>query len=493
VKHNKLILFLICFFAAFYVFPQDGSEKLRIAVVLIENPQLDVGIESLCDTATDTIELTLRLVNKYTVERLDFLMPEINLDRAKLYFKGNSFDNAVFGEIKITEDGEYTFLIKGWERESDSIVVQTRDRSDSVFDMFDMFDIVDDLTIKFIEELSGEHIGFGKINFINNGSEADYNIYVDGNFLGKNIVESDILFGERTFKITAPGTFGDTVIETVSIDVKENGEQNVVFSMGKAESIIKGKESDEISAIGNLFISADPEHSEIFLDKQSIGFTPLVLYGVGAGLYDLRVGSEYYLSKSQVLRLEPNIDNRLDFNLDIDPDHPQIQSQLKSSLKTELWAAGITIAQFSWYMSKQFGANTGSGMNFVDVLLVTPRFGHLLAGDTTTGTILSAISFLAYLGDTGVYDSMFGSDIYSSNIGSMIFAFTELGLMVYDMVGTPFATGRWNKKYVEKLKSNGVNLKKVDLKDPLRITIQAGGGCHSGRCFLVAFMELALF
>ena len=55
--------------AVFQVFPEEGSDNLRIGVVLIENPQFDAGLESLCETTTDTIELTLRLVNKYTVER----------------------------------------------------------------------------------------------------------------------------------------------------------------------------------------------------------------------------------------------------------------------------------------------------------------------------------------------------------------------------------------------------------------------------------------
>ena len=172
--NKKLSLLLsLLLIVSFYSFSEDFADKLRIGIVLIENPQSDAGLESLSEAATATIELTLRLVNKYTVERLDFLLPETNLDRSKLYFNNNSFDNAVFGQIERSDEGVYSFLIKGWERKSDSIVVQIEESADSVFDMFD---IVDNLTIKFIEELSGEHIGFGKVVFLNEGEEANYNI-----------------------------------------------------------------------------------------------------------------------------------------------------------------------------------------------------------------------------------------------------------------------------------------------------------------------------
>ena len=92
----SLVLLVLIIFG---VFPEDISNNLRIGVVLIENPQSDAGLESLCETATDTIELTLRLVNKYNVERLDFLAPETFPERAKLYLQGNDFDNAIYGQI----------------------------------------------------------------------------------------------------------------------------------------------------------------------------------------------------------------------------------------------------------------------------------------------------------------------------------------------------------------------------------------------------------
>ena len=482
--NRKLTLFIILILLITYPsFSESISENLRIGIVLIENPQSDAGIESLCETATDTIELTLRLVNKYTVERLDFLAPENYLERAKLYFKSNGFDNAVYGQIDRTGNGEYNFFIKGWERESDSIVVQTEETADSVFDMFD---IVDNLTIKFIEELSGEHIGFGKIAFVNEGAEADYNIYVDGNYLGRNIEESEILFGERTFKITAPGRYGDTVVETVTIEVEENGEHNIVFSMGTADPSIIPSDSDEVTAIGNLFIESDPEGSEVFLDDQSIGFAPLALYGVGAGLYDLRVASEYYVPASQVLRLEPNIDNNLSFDLGIDAEHPDIKKQLKDPGRTELWAAGLTVGQLAWMMGKSFSNSDSGGMNinFVDVLVFTPRYGHLLAGDTKTGTILSLVSLASFLGYTGVYDPLFGTSLTSSGnaLYLSVIILSQLGALGYDLAGAPFASGRWNKSFIDKLKIEGVSFEGAKEIDSFRFTVQTGGGgiIHTG-------------
>ncbi len=458
-------------------FSENKSENLRIGIVLIENPDDDAGIESLCETATDTIELTLRLVNKYTVERLDFLLPETNISRAKLYFKSNGIDNAVFGEIVRSKEGEYTFIVKGWERASDSIVVQAEERSTSVFDMFD---IVDNITIEFIEDLSGEHIGFGKINFINKGVDSDYKIYVDGNYIGKNLGESDILYGERVFKITTPGQLGDTVVETVTVNVEENGEHDIVFSMGKVVSDITSLDTSKVTAIGNLFIESDPVGSEVFLDNQSVGFTPLSLYGVGSGLYDLRVGSEYYIPAFQVLRLEPNIDNTLNFDLVINADQAEIREHLKDPAKTELWAVGVTTGQLIWLLGKSLLFNN---INYVDVLIMTPRYGHFLAGDVQTGVILSSISLVSLMSITGIYDPVLETNVNNSGeIYGLTMGLAIGGSLVYDLVGTLFASQRWNEKFLKKLKTEGVIFEDKKGKDLLRYTIQTGGGgiIHAG-------------
>lgn len=474
----SLILLVIIIFQ---VFPEESSNNLRIGVVLIENPESDAGLDSLCETATDTIELTLRLVNKYNVERLDFLAPETYPERARLYFQGNNIDNAVYGQINRNDDGEYTFLIKGWEEVSNSIVIQTEKKADSVFDMFD---IVDELTIEFIEELSGEEIGFGTVVFVNNGAEADYNIYVDGVYLGRNTEESEILFGKRTFKITSPGRFGDTLIETIDMDVNIDEEYNVVFSMDEAGPDLWPADSDGITSLGNLFVDAAPEGAEVFLDDQSIGFTPLILYGVGSGLYDMRVGKEYYLSASQVLRLEPNVDNTLSFDLGIDAEHPDIKSRLKDPVRTELITAGITAGQLAWLIGKVIlVGGDGFNINYLDALILTPRYGHLLMGDTTTGTIISLVSLLGLTGMTGMYDPLLGTSMNDGDdLYSILLGLAVGSSVIYDLVGAPFAGAKWNANFLGRLKEDGISFDTKEEKDPFRYTIQTGGGgvIHGG-------------
>ncbi|MCK5197484.1 MAG: hypothetical protein KAR21_04000, partial [Spirochaetales bacterium] len=195
----------------FQVFPEDTSGNLRLGIVMIENPQSDASIASLCETATDTIELTLRMAGKYDIERLDFLLPGADLERAKLYFRDGGFDNVVFGQIKGSEADGYTFIIDGWERKSDKILVHIEETAESVFDLFD---IADNLTVELFEELTGEHLGFGRVFYQREGIEADYDIEIDGNYLGRNNEESVVLEGERKFSIRATGRYGDVVVKT---------------------------------------------------------------------------------------------------------------------------------------------------------------------------------------------------------------------------------------------------------------------------------------
>jgi len=221
----------------------------------------------------------------------------------------------------------------------------------------------------------------------------------------------------------------------------------------------------------------------VFLDNQSIGLTPLALYGVGAGLYDLRVGSEYYLPATQVLRLEPNIDNTLSFDLGIDADHPEIKSYLKDPVKTEIWAAGLTSGQVAWVMGKVFSATSqGPKLNFVDVLILTPRYGHLLAEDSKMGTILSLISFFSLMGYTGVYGPIDSLERVANPLYYITFILSQAGAIGYDLAGAPFASRRWNSTFLDKFKTDGVNFEEKEKKDPFRYTIQVGGGgiAHAG-------------
>lgn len=461
--------FVLLTLVLFQIFPEEGSDNLRLGIVMIENPQSDAGIDSLCETVTDTIELTLRMVGKYDIERLDFLLPGADLERAKLYFRSMGFDNAVFGQIKRTEADEYIFIIDGWERNSDEILVHIEETATSVFDLFD---IADNLTVELFEKLTGEHLGFGRVVYQREGVEADYDIEIDGNYIGRNIGESVVVEGERKFTIRAPGRYGDVVVKTAIIDIEENGEYHIGFSM------------DDVVPSGNLFIDADPEGSEVFIDDQSIGFTPLSLYDLEARLYNLRVGKEYFISVNQVLDLEPNIDNKLSFDLGIDAEHPDIKRRLKDPVRTELITAGITAGQVAWLIGRSvIMSNDGFNMNYLDALILTPRYGHLLMGDTKTGTILSLVSLLGLTGMTGMYDPLLGNSSEKVKDLSSVLLGVALGSSVlYDLIGAPFAGAKWNENFLGSLKEEGISFDKKEEKDPFRYTIQTGGGgiIHAG-------------
>jgi archaellum component FlaF (FlaF/FlaG flagellin family) len=465
MNRGLLQLIILVFFTITPLF----SQNLRLGIVMIENPQSDEAIASLCETATDTIEITLGMADSYDIERLDFLSPGADLERAKLYFSSMGFDNAVFGQIKGSDAEGYIFIIEGWERKSDKILVRIEKTAESVFDLFD---IVDNLTAELFEELTGDHLGFGRVVYQREGIEVDYDIEIDGLYIGRNIAEGDVVEGERNFTIRATGRYGDEVVKTAVIDIVENGEYSIEFSM------------DDIIPNGNLILDADPMSSEVFIEDKSIGFTPLTLYNMEARPYNLHVTKEYYIPLNQVLDLEPNIDNTLSFDLNIDPENPEIKSRLKNPIKNEIIAVGITLGQMALFMGKTVLLNSGEmKMDFVDVLLLTPRYGHLLSENSKTGSILSLISFVSLTGFTGIYDNLLqtsfkdGGALYISALTLPL-----IGSVLFDLVGTTYASEGWNRRYINKLKQEGISFEATDSKDPLRFTIQAGGGgiVHAG-------------
>ena len=247
--------------------------------------------------------------------------------------------------------------------------------------------------------------------------------------------------------------------------------------MGKADPGIKSSDSNEVTAIGNLFIESDPDGSEVFLDDQSIGFTPLALYGVGAGLYDLRVASEYYVPASQVLRLEPNIDNNLNFDLGIDIENPDIKKQLGNPGKLSLISGAISFGQISWFLIQtSFLPKYDPGTWwYLDYLIMSPRYGLLLAGDELMGSILSTVSLVGYMGWRNLFDGILGTEIGSSNWIDGVYTSLLIGPMVYELFFTSSTVTRNNKKIIDKFNLTGVEFEQEDIDD-FRIVAQTGGG-----------------
>lgn len=444
----------------------------------MENPQDDASIEALAGTATDVVELTLRLVNKYEVNRLDFLAPAADLRTSSRYFRNNDYDHVVFGEFTVDELGQYTFVMSGWNRVNDCVEVRIEQYAESAFEIFD---VLDKLKVDFIEQLSGEHIGFGSIKFINQGIEGNYSVYVDGHLLGKQLKESDVLFGNRSFKITRPGVMGDEIVFEEVMIVEEGGEHSLIFSLEAGGGAALSSTEQVETALGNLILETKPLGAEISLNDKTAGFSPLILYGLGEGLYNLTATAEYYQPLNQVITIEPNVDNSFRFDLQIDPEHPRVAAGLKNPGAVQAWSSILSVVQVGYMMGYKMFVAPGylENISMIDLIFMVPKIGHLLAGDYVIGTILTLISLVGWMDFAGIYYPDQVKDFRSSDASvsrQFVLGIAGLGSIFYDLIGSVFAARRWNEDYLARLQETGFIDKIVINEKPFGFVIQTGNG-----------------
>ncbi len=433
--------------------PQDGGEApaedaqaegLRIGLVLFETSRDEPALQSLCQTATDSLELTLRLLSRYRVYRADFLTPELDLERAELYFRREGFDRAVFGNLRREPGGSLVFTIEAWERARGV----TLERSRSADSVFGVFGIVDELTVEFAEEFTGTHLAFGTLRLANDGAEGGYQVYVDGNYLGSNLTERQILAGERTVTVARAGRLGDVIVRTEKVRVEEGGEAVVRFSL-PPETAAARSGAEPRTETGNVSIASTPAGAEVYLDQELLGSTPLSLFGVAAGLYELTLRRPYYVPAEKVLRVEPARDNAVEVALALDEKDPAVRAELRDPWGTELTDLGLTAAQ---YVTLVISAVSQNGVpNPVALALVAPKFGSLLSGNAVLGAGLSTGALV--LGLAGSYAFLDSSLIPDASLRNLLYGLQmvlQVVLSAVDLVVTPLAAGGHNRRLLQR-------------------------------------------
>jgi TolB-like protein len=194
---------------------------------LTGQPQNDV----VADTSTDTIELTLRLLDQYevvgdTARTSDPLMDAPVSELRRIAGEEN-VDNVIFGSVSTLEGGGFLFQLSVYDRAQDGISLQSESRSPS---LFGVFDASDELVADAVSGFSGVRIGFGSLRIASEGS-GEFLLYVDGSLLGENTTSVDrILIGNRQIEIRQVRGDQETPIYREAVTIRENQTTTVAFS-----------------------------------------------------------------------------------------------------------------------------------------------------------------------------------------------------------------------------------------------------------------------
>ncbi len=228
---NKLwsICSFLLFFPFFLLSAQEDFFSTRIGVLNPVNTTEDERLDVLSETMADTISLSLKLMEAYTVIDLEAEKTIPDFEDLYTIARINRVDKIIFGETAQTEDGIITFTMSIYDIIDDTIVTTNVERAEK---MLGTFEAADKAVAGVLETVSAQYIAFGALTLKNRGAPGIFEVFIDGISVDRN-PESvpNVLEGERTVSIRQNRPFGDYTVYEETMRVKENKSKAVVFSI----------------------------------------------------------------------------------------------------------------------------------------------------------------------------------------------------------------------------------------------------------------------
>lgn len=202
----------------------------RIVLTDLASPPDDAVAQKLASTITSSLDLVMQMTGTLTVQRADFLTPQLSFDRARQYYRQAGADGAVFGSISPVPGGGYKIDIEVWNAakagEAPTQVVRT------ITNVLTSFDIADEISLEVASTVVGRKLSEGTLVVEGVGTLPSYSVYADGHLLGRDKNEFRLLTGERTIIVAKPGTLGDEPLATFHVDIVQG--KTATISLGES-------------------------------------------------------------------------------------------------------------------------------------------------------------------------------------------------------------------------------------------------------------------
>ena len=211
------------------VYPQEEAFKTRVAIIPMENMVKDEQYSVICGTVTDTVELTLKLIGEYNVTRVDGVKPYEDPGSVKRYAERNKIDSIIFGKAYLDKNRNMIFQMSVYDRNWDVITITEERKAESIFEIFDA---AEELVVSVVETFSGIHVGFGTIRLFNLSEKGDFEVFIDGEFVGRNLPEvKRVLNGVRRVEVKQKRLLEEHVVLDTEVEVYEDEVTDLSFNL----------------------------------------------------------------------------------------------------------------------------------------------------------------------------------------------------------------------------------------------------------------------
>lgn len=185
-------------------FPAKGTAqsgepgKPRVAVFGFLNLTEDNSFDIPAESAGGTLFISMKMLGLYDVSMPDTMPRNLSEDGLGRWCSANGIDYALYGILTAAGEGQ-RYSIAVFDNAKKTVTVRKAEKGSSAMDVFG---ISDRLILAAIDSLSGRHVGFGFLKFVNGGEKSDYSVEVDGVSLGDNLKTADhVLTGTHRVRV----------------------------------------------------------------------------------------------------------------------------------------------------------------------------------------------------------------------------------------------------------------------------------------------------
>jgi hypothetical protein len=470
-----------------HVFAQTQNKTVVITVLRAEPGQ--TAQVAFGRAISDTVELILRLSGGFTVTRADFLLPEVSLSDSRLYYGQVKAEKAVYGTVRRSGDTGSEIDVSIW---SASEPTSSRQVTRTIRTALEVFDVADDLAVQVASAVAGRDLALGTIELRNTDALDQFSVYVDKLLVGKNVTRFRVPAGPHQLIVAKAGLLGDQAVQAfdATVHADETLELSLEIKKEQAEkpaqpaaqpAQAEASQQGLLVQTGTLKVSTEPSGARVLLDRKLLGVTPLELFGVPVGRYELRLERELFRGITQLADIRANEATETAQTLEVDQAYPKVKAALITPWVSSMISAGTLLLQ-SGYIggvaavdTSYFNGAFNAVVPALDIGISESMrgFGHFSTGDYNTGLILTLVTagtWVASLGLNYWYNALNQQALAAQSTGSYqptpLISFLSgayIGLpiasmslaVLYDIAFVPLSATRMNEKILETIRRTG--------------------------------------
>ncbi|HOT63313.1 MAG TPA: SUMF1/EgtB/PvdO family nonheme iron enzyme, partial [Treponemataceae bacterium] len=232
-KASLLAALTIWILAAGSLFPEPAGSRPRLAAFGFNNLTGDARFDLPAEASTETLALSMRMLGIYDVAFSDMILRNGSIERLADYCARESVDFVLFGDISPSGKDSWKFRLSVFDRASGSVTIT---KTAACAGVLGVFDATDRLMVSVLTAITGRHVGFGSLAFVNTGDALDFEVDVDGFFLARNPATVDRLL-DGTHRVQVYQGTGQVRTEVYAQDVTitEGKTATVSFALEKAK------------------------------------------------------------------------------------------------------------------------------------------------------------------------------------------------------------------------------------------------------------------